>query len=197
MSAAIKENNMLKLNVIIASTRPGRVGPTIGQWFSDFAAQQGSFEVELVDLADVNLPLLDEPAHPMLQKYEHEHTKNWSASVQAADAFIFVTPEYNYSPPPSLINALDYLYKEWNYKPVGFVSYGGLSGGMRSVQITKHIVTTLKMMPMVEAVTIPFFSQFINDTGEFVTAELHEKAATDLLNELHRWAEALRPLRAV
>jgi len=186
---------MLKLHVVIASTRPGRVGPTIGKWFHEFARQQGGFEVELVDLATFNLPLFDEPSHPMLQQYEHQHTKDWSASVGAADAFVFVTPEYNFSPPPSLVNALDFLYKEWNYKPVGFVSYGGLSGGMRSVQVTKQIVTTLKMMPMVEAVNIPFFSQFINDTGEFVATELHEKSAVDLLKELERWAGALKTLR--
>lgn len=188
---------MPKLHVIIASTRPGRVGPTIGKWFYEFAARHGSFEVELVDLAEVNLPLLDEPAHPRLKKYEHAHTKHWSASVDAADAFVFVTPEYNFGTPPALLNALDYLYDEWSYKPVGFVSYGGLSGGIRSVQMTKQIVTTLKMMPMVEAVNIPFFPNHIDDTGAFVATEIHEKSATDMLQELLRWADALKPLRQV
>jgi NAD(P)H-dependent FMN reductase len=186
---------MLKLHVVIASTRPGRVGPVIGQWFHEFAVSHGKFEVELVDLADPQLPLMDEPAHPRLQKYEHQHTRNWSAKVEAADAFVFVTPEYNYSSPPALINALDYLYKEWNYKPVGFVSYGGISGGIRSVQMTKQIVTTLKMVPLVEAVAIPFFSQHMDDTGIFVPNELQTKSATDMLDELLRWAEALKPLR--
>jgi NAD(P)H-dependent FMN reductase len=139
---------------------------------------------------------MDEPAHPRLQKYEHQHTRNWSANVEAADAFVFVTPEYNYSAPPALINALDYLYKEWNYKPAGFVSYGGLSGGIRAVQMIKQIVTTLKMVPLVEAVAIPFFSQHIDDTGLFTPNELHQKSATDMLDELLRWAEALKPLRA-
>ena len=187
---------MLKLHVIIASTRPGRVGPTIGQWFHEFAARDGKFEVELVDLADVNLPLLDEPIHPRLKQYQHEHTKRWSATVEEADAFVIVTPEYNYSPPASLVNALDYLYSEWNYKPVGFVSYGGVSGGIRSVQITKQIVTTLKMVPLVEQVAIPFFSQFLDDTAAFVPNDLHAKSAAEMLAELLRWAEALKPLRA-
>ena len=186
---------MLKLHVVIASTRPGRVGPAVGTWFHRLAARDGKFEAELVDLADVNLPLLDEPAHPRLKQYQHEHTRRWSAKVEEADAFVFVTPEYNYGPPPALINALDYLYGEWNYKPVGFVSYGGVSGGIRSVQMTKQIVTTLKMVPLVEQVTIPFFSQFMDDTAAFVPSELHEKSAADMLSELFRWADALKPLR--
>lgn len=184
-----------KLDVIIASTRPSRLGPTIANWFAPFAADHGLFEVELVDLAEMDLPLLDEPAHPRLRQYEHAHTKRWSEKVDAADAFVFVTPEYNFASPPALMNALDYLVQEWAYKPVGFVSYGGMSGGIRSVQMTKSIVTTLKMMPMVEAVSIPFFSQFISDSGEFVAEEVHEKSAAAMLTELARWADALRPLR--
>src|SRR5690606_29928839 len=97
------------------------------------------------------LPVYDEPEHPRLQKYQHEHTKRWSASVAAADAYVFVLPEYNYNPPPSFYNALNYVYKEWNYKPAGFVSYGGVSGGLRSTQMAKQLVTTLKMMPMMES----------------------------------------------
>ncbi|HET8598477.1 MAG TPA: NAD(P)H-dependent oxidoreductase, partial [Castellaniella sp.] len=122
----------LKLQVIICSTRPGRVGPAVARWFHGFARNHGQFDVELVDLADFALPLYDEPVHPRMQQYEHDHTKRWSASVAAADAYIFVTPEYNYSAPPTLVNALDFVYKEWNYKPCGFVSYGGVSGGLRA-----------------------------------------------------------------
>ncbi len=187
---------MLKLKVLIASTRPGRVGPAIVQWFHEFARADGQFDVELLDLADFNLPVYDEPVHPRLKQYQHDHTKRWSAKVEEADAFVFVTPEYNFGTPPSLLNALDFVYQEWNYKPVGFVSYGGVSGGLRSVQMTKQIVTTLKMVPLVEAVPIPFFSQFIDDTGVFVANEIHEKSASDMLAELVRWAEALKPLRA-
>src|SRR5690606_31558155 len=148
--------HMPKLQIIIASTRPGRQGPAVAKWFTDAAERHGAFEVELVDLAEVNLPLLDEPNHPRLKEYEHEHTIAWSRKIDEADAFVFVTPEYNSSSPPALVNALNYLYQEWNYNPVGFVSYGGISGGLRSVQMTKNIVTTLKMVPIVEAVSIPF-----------------------------------------
>ena len=113
------------------SRRP-RKGPAVAAWFEQVAREQGKFEVEPIDLKAVNLPLLDEPEHPRLRRYKHEHTKAWSATVQRADAFVFVTPEYNFSMPPSLVNAVDYLVHEWNYKPVGFVSYGGVSGGLRA-----------------------------------------------------------------
>ena len=186
----------LKLQVIICSTRPGRVGPAVARWFHEFARKHGQFDVELVDLADFKLPLYDEPVHPRMQQYEHEHTKRWSASVAGADAYIFVTPEYNYSAPPSLVNALDFVYKEWNYKPCGFVSYGGVSGGLRAVQSVKPQVTTLKMMPMVEGVAIPMVPKHIQENGEFASNELIDTSATTLLDELLRWATALKTLRA-
>lgn len=187
---------MPKLQVVIASTRPGRQGPAVGRWFAEFAAGHGAFEVELVDLAEVDLPLLDEAAHPRLKQYTQEHTKRWSEMVNSADAFVFVTPEYNFGSPPSLINALDYLVQEWAYKPVGFVSYGGISGGLRSVQMTKGIVTALKMMPIPEGVTIPFFTKFITEAGDFAAEDVHERSGAAMLKELARWAEAMKMLRA-
>jgi NAD(P)H-dependent FMN reductase len=187
---------MVKLHIVVVSTRAGRVGPSIAAWFEDFARQQGQFDIRLVDLAEVNLPLFDEPAHPRLKKYQNEHTKRWSAIVSEADAFAFVTPEYNYGTPPSLVNALDYVFHEWHYKPVCFVSYGGQSGGIRSVQMVKPMMTTLRMMPIPEAVAIPFFAQHRDDRGKFTPTEAHEKAADNMLKELGRWAEALKPLRA-
>ena len=154
------------LHVIAASVRNERACLPIAEWFVEAARSHGQFTVRLVDLKEINLPLLDEPNHPSLQKYQYDHTKAWSAIVREADAYVFVTPEYNFGPPPALINALDYVYLEWNYKAAGFVSYGGLSGGTRSVQMTKLLLTTLKMMPMYEAVNIPFFTQFLKD-GRF------------------------------
>jgi NAD(P)H-dependent FMN reductase len=182
------------LDVVIASTRPGRVGLPIGTWFHAFAQKHGKFEARLVDLAEVNLPLLDEPNHPRFGNYTQPHTKAWSALVAAADAFVFVVPEYNYSAPPALLNALDFLYKEWLYKPAGFVSYGGPVGGARSVAMTKQTVTALKMMPMFEGVGIPLVTQHVKD-GVFTPTEQHEKAATTMLDELLRWADALAVLR--
>lgn len=112
--SAILNTNMPRLQIIIASTRPGRVGPTVAEWFYRFAEQHGGFEVELVDLAEADLPLLDEPAHPRLKQYSQEHTRAWSRKVDSADAFVIVTPEYNFGSPPALVNALNYLYQEWN-----------------------------------------------------------------------------------
>ena len=186
---------MPKLNVVVASTRPGRVGYPVGQWFTGLAVAHGGFEVELVDLASFHLPLLDEPNHPRLGQYVHQHTKDWSASVSAGDAFVFVTPEYNYGMPASLKNAIDYLHTEWQYKPVGFVSYGGVSAGTRAVQMTKQVVTTLKMTPVNEAVAIPFVTQFLDDDGAVRANETMEGAAKAMLDELLRYANALAALR--
>ena len=184
-----------RLHVVICSTRPGRIGPSVARWFHEFAGVHGKFDVQLVDLADFNLPLYDEPFHPALQKYQKAHTKAWSKSVAAADAYVFVTPEYNYCPPPSLVNALDYVYKEWNYKPCGFVSYGGVSGGLRAVQAAKLQVTTLKMMPMMEGVMIPIVAGLINDAGVFQSNELIDKSSVTLLDELLRWTLGLKAMR--
>jgi len=186
----------MNLTVIIASTRPGRAGLPIANWFVEHAKKDARFEVVVADLKEVNLPIFDEPKHPRFQQYEHEHTKRWSATVARADAYVFVTPEYNYGAPPSIVNAIDYLNKEWAYKPVGFVSYGGVSGGTRSVQMIKQIVTSLRMMPIPEAVTIPFFTQYVDkESGAFAPGETQATAATAMLDELLRWSDALATLR--
>ena len=184
----------LRLHTIVASTRPGRVGPKVAQWFHDHAQKQGSFDAHLVDIAEFALPVYDEPRHPRLQKYEHAHTRAWAESVAAADAFVFVAPEYNFGPTPALLNALNYVYVEWNYKPAAFVGYGGISGAMRAVQMTKLTLTTLKMVPIIEGVTIPMVAEHLTDTG-FAAKEIHTQSADLTLKELHRWAEALKPMR--
>jgi NAD(P)H-dependent FMN reductase len=184
------------LQILTVSTRPGRKGPAVAAWFERQARLHDKFAIETVDLAELRLPLFDEPEHPRLRKYQHEHTKRWSAQVDRADAFVFVTPEYNFATPPSLVNALDYLSLEWACKPVGFVSYGGASGGLRSVQMTKQIVTALKMMPMAEGVSIPFVARLIDaETGTLDPGAPQAKAAAIMLDEILRWAEALRVLR--
>lgn len=186
---------MAKLGVVVASTREGRGGLAVAQWFAAAAQRHARFEVELIDLVAVNLPMLEEPNHPRLQKYTGERTKAWSATVAAMDAFVFVTPEYNFGSPPALVNALDHVYVEWNYKAAGFVSYGGISGGLRSVQMTKQILTALKMVPIVEAVTLPFFTKMLDHSGGFTAGESQERAAAAMLDELVRWTSALRSLR--
>lgn len=184
------------LQVLTVSTRPTRKGPAVAAWFEEQARQHGRFDVNPVDLAAINLPLMDEPEHPRLKKYQHAHTKAWSARVERAEAFVFVTPEYNFSTPPPLVNALDYLLHEWAYKPVGFVSYGGVSGGLRGLQMTRLLVTSFRMVPLVEAVSIPFFSKFLDpETGGFTPEETQVRASRVMLDELARWAGALRVLR--
>jgi NAD(P)H-dependent FMN reductase len=188
---------MPTLQVITASTRPSRQGPKVAEWFVARARAHGAFAIEPIDLAEIALPLLDEPEHPRLRKYVHEHTKAWSATIERADAYVFVTPEYNYSSPPALLNAMDYLVHEWAYKPLGFVSYGGVSGGLRSVQMTKLAATALRMMPIPEAVTLPMFTQHVEkETGRFVPPEIQDKAAAAMLDELLKWSDALRTIRA-
>ncbi|HET9953643.1 MAG TPA: NAD(P)H-dependent oxidoreductase [Polyangiaceae bacterium] len=186
---------MFKLQVIAVSTREGRAGLPLVQWFSSRAMAHGGFDVELVDLKDVALPMFDEPAHPRLKKYRGEHTKAWSARVDAADAFVFVMPEYNHGAPPSLINALDYLSSEWAYKACGFVSYGGLSGGTRGVVHAKQVLSAMKMVPLVESVAFPFFNKLFREDGSFDGSQ-QEAAAKTMLDELVRWTQALTTLRA-
>ncbi len=183
------------LQIVIASTRPGRVGLPVARWFEAHARAHGGFRIQLVDLLELDLPFMDEPNHPRLRQYTKQHTKDWSAMVDAADAFAFVTPEYNFGMPAALKNALDYLNAEWHYKPVGFVSYGGVSAGTRSAQMTKQVVTALKMYPLSEAVSIPSVAQFIDDEGELQPNERIEQGADAMLEELLRVSAALAPLR--
>lgn len=184
----------MKLLVVVASTREERVGHLLADWAMEQVSAHGKFQPELADLKVINLPMLDEPEHPRFGKYRHAHTKAWSATVKAADAFLFVIPEYNYSMPPALLNAVDYLFHEWAYKPAAFVSYGGLSGGTRSQQSAKPVLTSMKMMPIPEAVSIPFVRNFLKD-GRFAAEESQTKAAAAMLDELYKWAGALAPLR--
>lgn len=186
---------MPTLTVIIGSTRPGRAGLPIAEWFVDRARRHSGFHVEVADLAEVDLPLLDEPNHPRLRQYTHQHTRDWSARIDRADAVVFVTPEYNYGYPAALKNAIDYLHQEWRDKPVGFVSYGGVAAGTRAVQQLKQVVTTLRMVPVVESVNIPFHAQFIDDEGRVHANETMEQAADAMLDELGRLEGALRHLR--
>lgn len=183
-----------RLGVIVASVREGRVGGPVSEWFMERAQQHGGFDVELLDLKAVDLPLMSEPNHPRLRKYTHDKTRAWSATIDALDAFVLVTPEYNYCAPPALINALDHLYGEWSYKAVGLVSYGGISGGLRGAQVTRQFVSTFKMVPIVEAVAVPFVAKLIED-GRFVGGESYDRSAKAMLDELLRWTKALRSLR--
>jgi NAD(P)H-dependent FMN reductase len=184
------------LKIIIASTRPGRKGPSIAAWVQEVSSKNELFNIEMIDLATINLPFLDEPDHPRLKKYTQEHTKRWSEMIDTADAFIIVTCEYNFGYPAALKNALDFLYNEWNHKPVGFVSYGGVAAGTRSVQQLKQIVTALNMMPIASSVNIPFFTKYIDEGGKFSGDETLTKSLNGMLAELEKWTGALQQLRS-
>lgn len=184
-----------KLKVIIGSTRPSRKGPIVADWFLEIAKKHSDFDVELLDLKEINLPFMDELEHPRAQKYANTHTKKWSKTIDNADAFVVVTPEYNFGYPATLKNALDYLSVEWADKPMGFVSYGGVSAGTRAVQELKLPVTTLGMMPLPQAVNIPFFTKFINENNVFEANEPLNKSANVMLNKLQAWAKALKGMR--
>jgi NAD(P)H-dependent FMN reductase len=183
------------LQIIIASTRPGRVGPSVAAWFHDRAVKAGDFEVELIDLAEVNLPMFDEPKHPRFGDYVHQHTKDWSATISRGDAYVFVIPEYNYGYNAAIKNAFDYLNKEWHYKPLGFVTYGGVAAGTRAMQMLKQVVSAVKMVAMTDAVNIPFVQQFLDDQRVLQPNDVMESAATTLLAELARWTAAMQVLR--
>jgi len=183
------------LRIIIGSTRPGRVGPSVAAWITERAREHGGFDVQVTDLAELNLPMLDEPNHPRLRQYTHQHTWDWSAIVEASDAFIFVTPEYNYAFNAALKNAIDYLYHEWHNKAAGIVSYGGIAAGTRATQMLKQVLTALKIMPVPEAVNIPFVVRHLDEDKRFKSTEPIEASATAMLDEVLKWTESLTALR--
>lgn len=185
----------LKLNVITVSTRPGRVGPHVAEWVLEKARAHGAFEVQAVDLESFKLPVFDEPEHPRFQRYVHGHTKAWSESVDAADAFVFVSPEYNYFAPPTFVNAVDYLFHEWTYKAAGLVTYGGPLAGGRAAQMEKLMLTSVKVMTIPEGVSIPLVASHIKD-GRFQAPEFLEPSMKAMLDELAKWAGALKAIRA-
>jgi NAD(P)H-dependent FMN reductase len=187
---------MPKLLTIIASTRPGRVGLPVANWFMERAEEHGGFELALVDLYELDLPLLDEPNHPRLRQYTQAHTRAWSATVDSADAVVLVTAEYNYGYPAALKNALDYLHHEWRYKPVGFVSYGGVAAGTRAVQQLKQVVGALQLFAVANSVNIPFVAQFLDDDRVLHGNDVMTQAAADMLGELLAVQAGLASLRS-
>ncbi len=184
------------LQVVVASTRPGRRGPAVARWVERLAREHGGFDVELVDLAEVGLPLFDEPHHPRLRRYERESTRRWSATVDRADAFVFVTPEYNHSFPASLKNALDHLAHEWADKAAGLVTYGGVSAGLRASAALKPVLGALRLHVVPEAVSVPFFTRFLDEEDGFAPNAELEAGGKAMLDELARVTPALRSLRA-
>lgn len=186
---------MYKLKIISSSTRPGRKGPLVAAWVLEQVKAHGQFDAEIIDLGELNLPLMNEPKLPFMQDYEHEHTKAWSAMINEADAYVFVTAEYNYSYPAPLKNALDYLYNEWSNKAAGVVSYGGVSGGLRAYNKLKADLSTYKMMPLSNVIPFPSYEKLINDDGVFKPEQRSADSLKGMLDELLATTKALETLR--
>ncbi|MHA6248474.1 NADPH-dependent FMN reductase [Pontibacter sp. CAU 1760] len=184
---------MLKVAIIIGSTRPGRNGEAVGKWVYEVASRRTDAAYELIDLLEVNLPLLDEPNSPAMQKYTKQHTKDWSARIDPFDAFVFVTPEYNHGVPAALKNALDFLYKEWNNKSAGFVGYGN-AGGARSVEHLRNTMAEFKIADVREQVALSLFTDF-EDYNKFKPAAFQEKKVNAMLDQVVSWGKAMKPLR--
>jgi NAD(P)H-dependent FMN reductase len=185
---------MINLKVITASTRPGRKGPLVSKWVLEAAKLNPAFIVEHLDLAEINLPFVDEPHHPRFQNYTKQHTLDWSKTISEAEALVIVMPEYNYGFIASIKNAIDFLSKEWAYKAVGIVSYGGLGAGTRATQMVKLVLTALKMLPVTESLPIPFFESHIKD-GIFVPTETLNNGLQGMFQEIIRVDKGLRVIR--
>lgn len=185
----------MKLMIVVGSVRPGRIGLPIAEWARKAVETDGRFEIDFVDLAELALPFMDEPVHPLKREYTKPHTIAWSARVDAADAFLFVTPEYNHSYSPALKNALDFLNHEWRHKPVGIVSYGGVSAGTRGAISLEPVLVGLALVKTTSNVEINFASQHI-EGGVFVPSDKHEGIFESTLDQLSNLAEALGTMRS-
>jgi NAD(P)H-dependent FMN reductase len=172
------------LQIIIGSTRPGRRGDAVARWFHEAAIRHDRFDVELVDLLEVGLPLLDEPQPPGRGPYTRAHTERWSRIVSAGAAYVFVVPEYNHSYNAATKNALDYLKAEWRHKPIAFVSYGGSAAGARAVEALVPVVVALDMKPLAKAVHIPRIARMVTDDGTLRADDRLDSSASTLLDEL-------------
>lgn len=185
---------MLRVAIILGSTRPGRKAEAVGRWVHELASIRQDATFELVDIKEFNLPLLDEPIPPSRGQYQHPHTRAWAAKIDTFDAFVFVTPEYNHGPPGALKNALDFIYREWNDKAAGFVSYGG-AGGIRAVEQLRQVMAELQIADVRAQVNLSLRTDFENYTT-FKPADPHTKALATLLDQVVAWGTALRTLRA-
>ncbi|MBN8232285.1 NAD(P)H-dependent oxidoreductase [Corallococcus macrosporus] len=184
---------MIKVAIVVGSTRPGRKADKVAAWVHDIAKKRGDATYDIVDIQDFNLPLLDEPTPPSMRKYTQEHTKRWSATVESYDAYVFVTPEYNHGTSGALKNALDFVYAEWNNKAAGFVGYGS-AGGVRAVEQLRLVAAELQMATVRAQVQL-FLSTDFEHYTVFKPDPAKEKQVNTLLDQLVSWGTALRTVR--
>ena len=184
---------MLKIGIILGSTRPGRNGEAVAKWVLERAQQRKDAEYELVDIADYNLPLLDEPVPPSMGQYSKDHTKRWAAKVASFDAYVFVTPEYNHATSGALKNAIDFVYAEWNNKAAGFVAYGS-AGGVRAVENLRLIMAELQIATVRAQVAFSLFTDFEN-FSTFKPGSHHDGTLSTMLDQLNAWGRAMQGIR--
>ena len=184
---------VIKIAIILGSTRPGRNGEAVARWVYEIAKKRIDAEFEFVDIKDFNLPLLDEPVPPSQGQYSKEHTKRWSAKIDSFDGYIFVTAEYNHGIPGALKNAIDYLYKEWNNKAAGFVGYGS-AGGVRAVEQLRLVMAELQVADVRAQVAVSIITEF-EDFRNFKPASYQEKLVNTMLDQVISWGRALKLVR--
>jgi NAD(P)H-dependent FMN reductase len=184
---------MIKIGIILGSTRPNRVGEAVARWVHELAGKRSDASFELIDIRDYDLPLLDEPIPPSQGKYSKDHTKRWAETIDAFDAFVFVTPEYNHSTSGALKNAIDFLYREWNNKAAGFVSYGS-AGGLRAVEHLRLIMAELQIADVRAQVALSLFTDF-EKFSTFKPVAMHEKTLGTMLDQVVAWGEAMKNVR--
>ena len=184
---------MLRIGIIIGSTRPGRNGEAVAKWVHEISQRRTDAEFELVDIEDFHLPLLDEPLSPIMGQYSKPHTKIWAAKIGSFDGYVFVTPEYNHGVPGALKNAIDFLFREWNDKAAGFVSYGG-AGGARAVEQLRLVLAEVQMATVRNQVLLSMFTDFEN-FSVFKPASRHETSVNEMFDQVIAWGGALKALR--
>ncbi len=184
---------MVKIGILVGSTRPGRLGEAVARWVYDLAQQRTDAMFELVDIKAFNLPLLDEPLPPSLGQYTQPHTKAWAEKIASFDGYIFVTPEYNHGTLGALKNAIDYLYGEWNNKAAGFVSYG-TAGGARAVEQLRLVMAELQIADVRAQVMLSIFTDFEN-FSIFTPASRHEASVNTMLDQVITWGTAFKAVR--
>ena len=184
---------MIRIGIILGSTRPNRNGEQVARWVYDNASLRSDAEFELVDLRDYPLPHLDEPLPPSMGQYQNDHTRQWADKIASFDGFVIVTPEYNHSTSGVLKNAIDYLYAEWNNKAVGFVSYGSV-GGARAVEHLRLVAGELQMADVRQQVTLSLITDFEN-FSVFKPGDYSVGALNTLFDQVIAWSAALAPLR--
>jgi NAD(P)H-dependent FMN reductase len=189
----MKESSMIRIGIILGSTRPGRNGEAVARWVADIASTRSDAQYELVDIKDFNLPLLDEAVPPSRGQYSKQHTKAWAAKIASFDAFVFVTPEYNHGTSGALKNAIDFLFAEWNNKAAGFVGYGS-AGGTRAVESLRLVMGELMVADVRAQVALSLFTDFEN-FSTFKPAPMQQQALRAMLDQVVAWGSALKPLR--